>query len=60
MTYCEKLQEWYAKEKKEGRLIDIRFYPGENRDALIEDAAREVYEVVTGVRESYDLTNEEI
>ena len=60
MTYCEKLQEWYEKEKKEGRLIDIRFYPGTNRDALIEDAAREVYEVVTGVRESYDLTNEEL
>lgn len=60
MTYCEKLQKWYEQEKKEGRLVDIGFYPGENRDALIEDAAREVYEVVTGARESYDLTKKAI
>jgi len=57
MTYCEKLQKWFEEEKKNG-LVDIKLSPGELRDALIEDVAREIYEVVTGQRESYSLTNE--
>ena len=59
MTYCEKLQKWFKEEKKNG-LVDIKLSPGELRDALIEDVAREIYEVVTGQRESYSLTNEPI
>lgn len=59
MTYCEKLQKWFKEEKKNG-LVDIKLSPGELRDALIEDVAREIYEVVTGQRESYLLTNEPI
>lgn len=59
--WCKKLQDWYDKEKEEGRVLDIKFFPNlENNDIDVEDAAREAYEVVTGQRETVDVTDEKL
>ncbi len=60
MTYVEKLEAWFEKEKANG-LVDIKLFPRQPEDGPIEleAAAKALYELVTGDREStpLDVTN---
>jgi hypothetical protein len=52
--YCEKLDRWYAEERAAGRVVDLKFMPwlpGDEPGSL-EEQARAVYEVLTGVIKS--------
>jgi hypothetical protein len=50
MNYTEKLQEWFSNEKAEGRLVDLKFFPGvgAGQDGSVEKFAKAAYETLTG------------
>jgi hypothetical protein len=54
--YSKQLRDWFEKEKSEHGLIDMKFFPGTDREQLLDDVAREVLEVVTGKREVDEWT----
>lgn len=47
-TYQQQLDDWFQEERAAGRVLDIKFDLAEN--ANIEEAAKAVYETVTGQR----------
>jgi hypothetical protein len=55
MNYAEKLEEWFKKERAEGRLVDVKFFPGVDPDGSVHKLLRAVYETVTGIRKSEPL-----
>jgi hypothetical protein len=54
MNYTKKLQEWFAKEKAAGRLVDLKFFPGmgTGHDGSVEKFAKAAYETLTGLIEA--------
>ena len=60
MSYAEKLQKWFEREKREHGLVDIKFFPffmlPENeRPTNLEALCKSVYKTVTGKRETVSL-----
>ena len=47
MTYLQKLENWYQVELSAGRVVDVKFFPGD--DSMSEVWAKAVYETLTGV-----------
>jgi hypothetical protein len=54
--WCNKLRNWEKEARKNG-LIGLNFFIGSNPVSL-EEAAREVYEVLSGNRKTIDITGE--
>ena len=44
--YLDKLERWFKREKRAGRLVYIKFFPG--FDIRKPGAAKAIYEIVTG------------
>lgn len=55
MNYAEKLEEWFKTEKAEGRLVDVKFFPGIDQDGSVHKLLKAVYETVTGSRKTENL-----
>ena len=72
MTYREKVQEWFEREKREKGLLDFKVTPGvsfdnmppvtrEEKDAAVEEACRVLYMVLTGeTRTTVNSRNERL
>jgi hypothetical protein len=57
----QELRDWFAKEKAEHGLEDIKFYPADSNGTLIAHAAREILTVAKADKSKYiDITNEHI
>lgn len=72
MSYVQKLEDWYNKEKLAGRLIDIKFtlktneerelelgrkLTQEEKDAQLERTAKAVYKIVTNETKGVDFNH---
>lgn len=44
----EEIEEWFAKERSEGRITDLKFFPGISHEGSVDRTIRAVYSIARG------------
>lgn len=55
INYTEELEKWFDRERRAGRVKDVKFFPGADPDGSVDKMTRAVFETVTGVRKTVRL-----
>jgi hypothetical protein len=57
LSPTEDLRRWFEAERERG-LVDVKFYPGTERDAVVRDAASDAVDVLRADVEANDVSDE--
>lgn len=60
MSHCQALEEWAKKAQEERGLIDVKFYPGPNREQDLESAAEAALTLLQGTKTEEDVTDDDL
>ena len=56
-SYRQQLKNWYDNQRgSAGEVVDLKFYPGTERELSAEEVAQEAFLVLSGQRQSIDET----
>lgn len=60
MSQCQALEDWAKKAQAERGLIDVKFFPGPNREQELEVAAEAALTLLEGTSTEEDVSDEDL